>query len=112
MGMTEKMIQQIMNATENVAMVTLALKAKGGYKFRQKINMDEHDLDAFIAKSDGILLRTVVSLLVAEHWIDFQTGRLHLYKQEVEDAMTYIREHRDEFSKAMGLPVEEVPTGE
>ena len=88
-------LQKVMSGLENII---LAIKAKGGYKFRQRFQASDRELDLFLADCEGRLRMMVISLLVAEamlqelapsahpRWDEYEARR----KDKVEELKGYI----------------------
>lgn len=112
--MTPEMEKRIAVAMENVAMVNLAIKATGGHKYKEKLGLSDLEAEALMAKGEAKVLRTVVALLVAEDFIDKQTGRLHIYQEYVKSAMLWIGENKAKIASILGVAptvVEELSRG-
>jgi hypothetical protein len=87
--MTEPEVAKVLLALDNLDQVILGIKAKGGYCYREKVEVSDNDLNAFIERSDKMLQQTVISLIIAEDMIAY-SGRSTYYQKRVREAMAEI----------------------
>ncbi|GAG32469.1 unnamed protein product [marine sediment metagenome] len=74
-------LQKVMSGLDNII---LAIKAKGGYKFRQRFQASDKELDLFLADCEGRLRMMVISLLVAEQMLQEPAPSAHPRWDEYE----------------------------
>jgi len=67
-------LQKVMHGLDNII---LAIKAKGGYKYRQQFQVSDRELDLFLADCEGRLRMSVISLLVAEQMLQKPAPSIH-----------------------------------
>ncbi len=61
--------KQIKKTLESLDFLILAIKAQGGYKYRERLKLSETELEKYLAKSEVDLKVMVVSLLTAEEML-------------------------------------------
>ncbi len=64
--MTKKQIKKIL---ESLNFLILAIKASGGYKYRERLKLSEREIDLYIAGSESNLKNMVISQMVAEEML-------------------------------------------
>jgi len=81
----EKLIAQVHHAINNLALVVLVVKAKGGYKYRERIKKTDGEIAELENTCEDILVDMAVRVTVAEailrekpphyheRWEDYQT---------------------------------------
>ena len=67
-------LQKVLSGLNNII---LAIKAKGGYRFRQQFAVSDRELDLFLADCEGRLRMSVISLLVAEEMLQEPAPSIH-----------------------------------
>lgn len=73
---------------ENIKLLILAEKARGGYKYRQRIRLSNRELKDFIDKEESKLRTRAISLIVAEQMLQETKPAYQAYHNRWEE---YIR---------------------
>ena len=61
--------RQIKKTLESLDFLILAIKASGGYKYRERLKLSDKELDVGMADSESNLKNMVISLLTAEEML-------------------------------------------
>ena len=75
-------LQKVLNGLDSII---LAIKAKGGYKFRQRFRVSDKEIDLYLADCEGRLRMMVISLLVAEEMLQEPAPSIHPRWDEYEE---------------------------
>jgi len=67
-------------AMANMENIMTAVRATGGYRFRELVRAPDHELEAFVAGASGFMRAMTVRLLAAEEVIE-RWGREGEYRQ-------------------------------
>lgn len=86
----DRLIAQVRHAINNLGLIVLVVKAKGGYKFREKIKKSDKEIDELENTCEDILVDMAVRVTVAEQmlrekpphwhcrWDDYQSRLRHV----------------------------------
>jgi hypothetical protein len=96
--MTEQTRVEILKGIAGLHDVVLAVKATGGYKFRNRIRLANNEIDAFLEESVRILVRLFVTKTIAEKYILDQCGETRLadMRKMVESVMEELQASIDQ----------------
>jgi hypothetical protein len=62
-----ELAEKVRNAERNMGTIILAVKARGGYRFRERVPLTGKELENMESGCEGILRNLAVRCVVAEH---------------------------------------------
>jgi hypothetical protein len=75
-------LQNAKKILKNLDVMILAIKATGGYKFRQRFQLSDRKIDQLCATSEPAIRKMVVSLIVAEAMLQEPAPSIHPRRDE------------------------------
>ena len=70
-------LQDAKKVLKNLDVMILAIKATGGYKFRQRFQLPDREIDKLCVQSEPAIRKMVVSLIVAEAMLQERAPSIH-----------------------------------